>query len=41
MPNYFIFEDKELSEKLAPIWGHENLRTVERHGGSYWIRIAD
>ena len=41
MPNYFIFEDKELSEKLAPIWEHENLRTVERHGGSYWIRIAD
>ena len=41
MPNYFIFEDKELSEKLAPIWEHENLRKVERHGGSYWIRIAD
>ena len=41
MPNFFIFEDKELSEKLAPIWEHENLRTVERHGGSYWIRIAD
>ena len=41
MPNFFIFEDKELSEKIAPIWEHENLRTVERHGGSYWIRIAD
>tara|TARA_B110000285_G_scaffold232505_1_gene303725 strand:+ start:453 stop:1301 length:849 start_codon:yes stop_codon:yes gene_type:complete len=40
MPNYFIFEDKELSGKLAPIWEHENLRTVEKHGGSYWIRIA-
>jgi hypothetical protein len=40
LPNYFISEDKELSEMIAPIWDHENLRDVEQHGGSYWIRIA-
>ena len=39
LPNYFISEDKELSELIAPIWDHENLKDVERHGGSYWIRI--
>ena len=39
LPNYFISEDKELSELIAPIWEHENLKDVERHGGSYWIRI--
>lgn len=39
LPNYFISEDKELSELIAPIWEHENLKNVERHGGSYWIRI--
>jgi hypothetical protein len=39
LPNYFISEDKELSELIAPIWDHENLKNVERHGGSYWIRI--
>jgi len=40
LPNYFISEDKELSELIAPIWEHKNLKDVERHGGSYWIRIA-
>ncbi len=40
LPNYFISEDKELSELIAPIWEHENLQDAERHGGSYWIRIA-
>lgn len=39
LPNYFISEDKELSELIAPIWEHENLKDVEQHGGSYWIRI--
>ncbi|MEA3477086.1 MAG: class I SAM-dependent methyltransferase [Bacteroidota bacterium] len=40
LPNYFISEDRELSELIAPIWKHENLDGVERHGGSFWIRIA-
>lgn len=40
-PNYFIFEDKELSGKLLPFWDHENLKGVERHGGSYWLKIAE
>ena len=39
LPNYFISEDKELSELIAPIWDHENLTDVEQHGGSFWIRI--
>jgi hypothetical protein len=39
LPNYFISEDKELSELIAPIWDHENLKDVEQHGGSFWIRI--
>jgi hypothetical protein len=39
LPNYFIFEDKELSDLISPIWDHVNLNGVEKHGGSYWIRI--
>lgn len=39
LPNYFIFEDKELSDLISPIWNHDNLKEVEKHGGSYWIRI--
>ncbi len=40
-PNYFVSEDKELSELLAPIWDHPNLAGVERHGGSYWLKINE
>jgi len=41
LPNFFISEDKELAAKIAPIWQHENLKDVEKHGGSYWLRIAE
>jgi hypothetical protein len=40
LPNYFIFEDPQLSKFIEPIWANENLKNVERHGGSYWLRIA-
>lgn len=39
LPNYFISEDKELSQLISPIWNHNNLKDVEKHGGSYWIKI--
>ena len=39
LPNYFISEDLELSRIIAPLWEHENLRGVEKHGGSFWLRI--
>lgn len=38
-PNYFVSEDAELANRLAPIFDHPNLKTVERHGGSYWLQI--
>lgn len=41
LPNYFIYEDKELSDLISPIWNHENLKDVEKHGGSYWIKINE
>lgn len=39
LPAYFVSEDKELSSFIAPVWKHENLKNVERHGGAYWLRI--
>jgi hypothetical protein len=39
LPNYFISEDKELSGLISPIWDHDHLRNVEKHGGSFWIQI--
>jgi hypothetical protein len=40
LPNYFVSEDPGLTQLLAPIWEHPHLAGVERHGGSYWLRIA-
>lgn len=41
LPNYFICRDKELSELISPIWNHENMKDVEKHGGSFWLRINE
>lgn len=40
LPNYFISEDEELSKIISPVWNHPNLRSVEKHGGSFWIQIS-
>jgi hypothetical protein len=41
LPNYYIFEDKELSAIISPIWDHDNLKNVEKHGGSFWLKIKE
>ena len=41
LPNFFISEDKELSGYISPVWGHKNLENVEKHGGSFWLRINE
>lgn len=41
LPNYFISEDKELSELISPIWKHQNLENVEKHGGSFWLKVNE
>ncbi len=40
LPNFFISEDKALSEIISPMWNHPNLEDVEQHGGSYWLQIS-
>ena len=40
-PCYFVSEDEELAKQLDPIWNHDNLKEVERHGGSYWLQIGE
>ncbi len=41
LPCFFISEDKELSGIITPIWEHKNLQGVEKHGGSFWLRIDE
>ncbi|MFN7117748.1 MAG: class I SAM-dependent methyltransferase [Saprospiraceae bacterium] len=39
MPNYFVSEDSDLANILTPIWQHDHLQGVERHGGSFWLKV--
>jgi len=39
LPNSFISNDPELSEILTPVWTDPYFSDVERHGGSFWIRM--
>jgi hypothetical protein len=40
LPNFFISEDPELAHVIEQMWAHPNLEDVERHGGSFWLRIG-
>ena len=40
LPNYYISENKSLAKTIELIWNHPNLKDVERHGGSFWLRIS-
>lgn len=40
LPNYYIHCQKHLSNIILPIWDHPNLNGVERHGGSFWMKIG-
>ena len=39
LPNCFINQDPELSSILSPLWEDTKLEGVERHGGSFWIKM--
>lgn len=39
LPNYFIHEDAQLSGVLSPLF--DQMKNVERHGGSFWLRIEE
>lgn len=41
LPNYFISEDAELASIIAPMWNHHKLKNVEKHGGSFWLKINE
>lgn len=40
LPNFFISEDKELSQVLSEIWSGLSVKNVEKHGGSFWLKIC-
>jgi len=40
LPNYFVSEDEELSKILGNLWTNNRMKTVERHGGSFWFTIC-
>lgn len=39
LPNMFISCDNELKSILAPLWEKEEMKNVETHGCSFWIKM--
>ncbi len=39
-PAAFINEDKDLKEILTPFWSEPRMSGIERHGGSFWIKLT-
>lgn len=39
-PAWWVSGDSSLSAILSPLWDHPNLEGVERHGGSFWLKIT-
>ncbi len=39
-PAFWVAQQPEFQTVLSPLWDHENLRGVERHGGSFWFEIG-
>jgi hypothetical protein len=39
LPSFFISHDPEMRELLSPLWAKEQMKNVETHGVSFWIRI--
>ncbi|NQU06426.1 MAG: class I SAM-dependent methyltransferase [Calditrichaeota bacterium] len=40
LPNRFISEDAELRSILDPFWDNLDLKGIEPHGGSFWMRVG-
>jgi len=39
LPNYYISQEPDLHDTLQKFWQHPNLANVEKHGGSFWLRV--
>lgn len=39
LPNHYVSHAPELSAVLDPMWADPHFEGVERHGGSFWLRI--
>jgi len=40
-PAWYISQQPELANRLTPLWDSLTYKSVERHGGSFWLEIAD
>lgn len=38
-PGIFVSEDKALANSVEPLWQSDNTKGVEKHGGSFWLKI--
>lgn len=40
LPNFFVYKDTALSERVKPLFAHPKMSKVETHGGSFWFKIV-
>ncbi len=40
-PNYYVSQTPELADSISDFWKHPNTSNVEKHGGSFWLKIAE
>jgi hypothetical protein len=40
-PAYYFSTESSLNASLDPLWDHPSMEGVERHGGSFWIKIGE
>jgi hypothetical protein len=40
LPNYYVSSTDGLRAMMEPLWGREELRGVEKHGHSFWVRMV-
>lgn len=40
-PCFFVYKDENLNNEIESLWQIPTLRNSERHGGSFWLRIAE
>jgi hypothetical protein len=38
-PNFYLSEEQQLAEIIESFWQHPNLQGVEKHGGSFWLKV--
>ena len=40
LPGTFVSDDPEMREILSPLWTKDVMKSVERHGSTFWVKMS-